>query len=135
MAVRSVDDPNRWELGDRGYKENGEEAHMFWDVATVESYLLPAPTAVNPWEPEWIDIHRRREWVLESSKPSRVTMRVRIRPMGLDVLDDLIASGDLDPVYREGIPTYTLGFTELEWNALDELECVPEGHVDQVPQQ
>jgi len=133
VAMTEIDDPNLWRIGDRGFNNAGEEVHMFWDVDVVESDLLPAPTALNPWDPNWIDIHRRREIVLEGGKPVRVTMRVRIRPMGLDILDDLIESGDLDPVYRSAMPTYTLGFTDLEWKEEDNLECVPEGHVDQVP--
>jgi hypothetical protein len=133
VAMTSIEDPNRWRLGDRTFNEAGDEVHMFWDVDVVESDLLPAPTALNPWEPEWIDVHRRRAVVLDGPKPDRVTMRVRIRPMGLDVLDDLIESGDLDPVYRDGIPTYTLGFTNLEWYESEGLECVPEGHIDQAP--
>jgi len=133
VAMTSIEDPNLWRLGDRTFNEAGDEVHMFWDVDVVESNLLPVPTAVNPWDPKWTDVHRRREFIVEGSKPTRVTMRVRIRPMGLDVLDDLIASGDLDPVYRDGIPTFDLGFTTLEWKESDDLECVPEGHVDQVP--
>ena len=43
-----------------------------------------------------------------------MTLRVRLQPIGLDVLDDLISSGDLDPRFRAAMPTFTLGGT-LEW--------------------
>jgi len=41
-------------------------------------------------------------------------MRVRLQPVGLEVLDDLIATGDLDPQFRAAMPTLQMGAT-LEW--------------------
>ena len=35
-------------------------------------------------------------------------MRVRIQPIGFDVLDDLIASGHLDAAERDKMPVFTL---------------------------
>jgi hypothetical protein len=49
--------------------------------------------------------------------PDKVTMRVRLVPVGLDVLDDLIQSGDLDPSVKAMMPTYDLGGTTLTWTA------------------
>ncbi len=43
-----------------------------------------------------------------------VTLRVRLQSMGLDVIDDLIRSGDLDAQFRAAVPTFTVGGT-LEW--------------------
>ena len=57
--------------------------------------------------------------------PDRVTARLHIRPVGLDVLDDLIESGDLDPAVRERMPTFTLDGATLEWRqGVDEFGCV-----------
>jgi hypothetical protein len=53
-----------------------------------------------------------------SAMPDRVTARIKIRPVGLDVIDDLIESGDLDPLVRDEIPTFDVGRSEtLEWTA------------------
>jgi len=55
--------------------------------------------------------------------PDRVTLRLRLQPVGLDVLDDLIQSGDLDPSVRSSMPTYDISFSPtvdmplLEWTA------------------
>ena len=38
----------------------------------------------------------------------RVSLRVRIQPIGLDVLDDLIGSGHLVADARDKMPTFTL---------------------------
>ena len=73
----------------------------------------------------YIDTHRSREFLIENTGISRVSVRIRIRPMGLDVIDDLIQSGDLDPAVRDKFPTFTLGYSELEWNVSDAISCIP----------
>jgi hypothetical protein len=50
--------------------------------------------------------------------PSRVTARLKIRPIGLDVLNDLVESGDLDPAIVEAMPTLTFG-AQIEWTPKD----------------
>ena len=49
--------------------------------------------------------------------PDSVTMRVRLTPVGQDVLDDLVSSGDLDPGVEAQVPTFDLGGTALTWTA------------------
>ena len=46
--------------------------------------------------------------------PARVTARLRMRPIGLDVLQDLVDSGDLDPAIVAEMPTFTFG-AQIEW--------------------
>ena len=41
-----------------------------------------------------------------------------MRPIGMDVLHDLIESGDLDPAIAEHVPTFSFG-AQLEWTAGD----------------
>jgi hypothetical protein len=60
--------------------------------------------------------------------PDRVTMRVRLTPVGLDVLDDLIQSGDLDPKVKTQMPTFDLAGATLEWtSAQATIKYVEEG--------
>ena len=63
-----------------------------------------------------------------SALPARVTLRLRIRALGLDLLDDLIGSGDLDPAIRSRVPTFDVGAARLEWLRSDGVDCVPEWH-------
>jgi len=35
--------------------------------------------------------------------------------MGLEVLDDLVDSGDLDPAIRDEMPTFTPNLSVVEW--------------------
>jgi hypothetical protein len=41
-----------------------------------------------------------------------------MRPIGQDVLQDLVASGDLDPAIAAQMPTFTFG-TQIEWRPSD----------------
>ena len=130
QAVTSLDDPNLWRLGTRSYDDDGREVHMFWDIARVESLLLPPPNHnhVNG-ETVGVDGHLVHDYMYESDQlPTRVTLRVRVRAMGLDVLDDLIATGDLDPAIRSQIRTFDVGATQLEWLERDAVECIPDWH-------
>jgi hypothetical protein len=57
--------------------------------------------------------------------PDRITVRVRLRPIGLDVMRELVGSGDLDPSLVDEVPTWTLGFTEVEWKGEFGYGCFP----------
>jgi hypothetical protein len=106
-------DPHLWQIRDFTFKENGEEAHMFWDVREVRSELLKPVVTLDPLDPDFIH-STTREYPL-SPMPDRITAVVHLRPIGLDVLDDLIATGHLDPVHRDAGPTFTIEGTRLEW--------------------
>jgi len=47
-----------------------------------------------------------------------------MRPIGLEMFDELIESGDLDPSVLDGVPTFTLEGTKLEWSENDGPGCV-----------
>lgn len=118
VRARQETETDLWVLGDRGFAEDGTEVHMFWDVRRIEREVLPAPTAVSPLEPGYIDTHVTRKWPLpDGEAPARVELRVHLRPIGLDVLDDLIDSGDLAPEHRDAMPTFTLRNSQVEWVA------------------
>jgi hypothetical protein len=43
-------------------------------------------------------------------------MRVRMQPVGLDVLDDLVSTGHLDKTYRDAMGTFDVGHVKtVEW--------------------
>ncbi len=125
VTAVELGDPNLWRLGDRIFGEAGQEVHMFWEAASVESELLMPPTASAPSDPAWTDIHRSRTYLVPTTLPARVTLRVLVRPMGLDVLQSLVDSGDLDEEYLTKIPTFSLGLAALEWTATAGVECIP----------
>jgi hypothetical protein len=48
--------------------------------------------------------------------PGRAELRLLMRPMGSDVLQDLVDSGDLDAGLLKEVPTFTMFSATLKWN-------------------
>jgi hypothetical protein len=111
------DRPNRKQLvmfRDHMKDEAGNEVHMFWEAASYESSLLKAAEMPNGLHYTDVNIampNRRR--------PARAVMRLRMRPMGMDVLQSLVDSGDLDPKFLAKVPTFTINNSYVEWRAED----------------
>jgi hypothetical protein len=121
LEEKPEDDPNRDRslmlFRDRLFDAHGEPAHMFWEAARSEqhpdgyrSFLLPAMT-------EAMTAHaiEARYRIVGADRIARVTARLRIRPMGMDVLQDLVDSDDLDPALLAEVPTFTLHGASVEW--------------------
>jgi Cytochrome c554 and c-prime len=87
----------------------GNEVHMFWDATTqttpsserADSVLLPAATGATV-------SHSQIFRFLTSTMPVRFVIRMRMRPVGLDVLQDLVGSGHLDAALIAKLPTFTV---------------------------
>lgn len=111
--LATLDDPQLWQFRDFMFGEQGQEVHMFWEARSVESHQLPASEVLSPMgdASTW----RARRFQVADATVDRVTTRVRLRPMGLDVLDSLVDSGDLDPAIREAMPLFDVAPTVLEW--------------------
>jgi hypothetical protein len=112
-AVGGMVDADLWQFRDFGFKPGGGEAHMFWDIARVEHKTIGAQRTSDPSHPDFYQGHELRRFprdsnVYVSGVPDRVTARVRLRPMGLDVIDDLVRSGHLDPSLRSAFPIFDL---------------------------
>jgi hypothetical protein len=107
-------DPDLWELRDHTFDAQGQEAHMFWQVARVEPGTIGAQVTNNPADARFYTAsHAIRRFPADRSAfipgiVDRVTARVRVRPIGLDILDDLVRSGHLDRAIRDRMPTFDL---------------------------
>ena len=135
--VATLADDDLWLLGDRLFDANDDPVHMFWEAARYESDVLPPPTLLPPNHPDYVNPHVARVYRFASdAEPDRITVRVRLRPMGLDVLDDLVESGDLDAAIRDRVPTFDLAASVAVWtrdaaqlrispNSGQEALCVP----------
>ncbi len=112
-------DPHLLMLRDRIYDAQGKPVHMFWQAAMssahpdgYESNVLPSATTT------YIEgkhaVMKQYRVPGPSGLPARVTARLRVRPIGLDVLQDLVDSGDLDPAIVAEMSTLTFG-AQIEW--------------------
>jgi hypothetical protein len=116
-------DPNLWQMRDFTFDEAGDVAHMFWDVHEVQSELLPPVVTLDMSDPRF-NHSVSKFFSLQGAAVTRVTAVVHIRPIGLDVLDDLVASGHLDPSLRDASVTHTVEGTRLEWTTADGFGCI-----------
>jgi hypothetical protein len=89
---------------------------MMWEVAEVESHALPPPETLDPRDPAF-DHTRRFTWRISGATPDTVTARVLVRPMGLDVLEELVQSGDLDPRLAAS-PTLQVAASVVTWQGV-----------------
>lgn len=118
VTATLASDPDLWLLRDCIADEAGKPVHMFWEAAQIEPRQLPAQVTFNALDPRFYQGHIVQSYPRSGSTfagiPDRVTLRVRVSPIGLDVLDDLVASGDLAPDVRARMPTFDVGET-LVW--------------------
>jgi hypothetical protein len=108
-----------WTFHDKVQGADGGVAHMFWDVAKTSDFpdgyfsssMPPASqTAMGP------GLHTvTMNYLLPVLVPKQVDMRLRVRPIGRDVLQDLIDSGDLDASILDEMPTFTAYSARLDW--------------------
>jgi Cytochrome c554 and c-prime len=132
-SVVALADPDLWLIRDCIFNAQGQEVNMFWEAASHDSNQLLGPVTNVKTDPSYYITHAIRSFPAPTSTPpllttmpDRVTMRVRLRPVGLDVLDDLIASGDLDAGVRAQMTTFDLAGTVLEWTAAAATITYPE---------
>jgi hypothetical protein len=107
-------DANLWQIRDFGLDNAGQPAHMFWDVRDVVRATLPPAVTLDRNDPAF-NHSVSRFFSLQGQVADRVTAVAYIRPLGLDLVDDLIASGHLEASLRDQVVTHTIEGTRLEW--------------------
>lgn len=121
--VVGLTDPNLWLLRDKIFDTANKETHLFWQAARFESTNLSKAVTADPNDPAFF--HSVTKTIpLPLPPPDRVTMRVRMRPVDFDLLDDLVASKDLDPQILDRVPTYEIGGTKREWTNAGGFRCI-----------
>ena len=113
--VSEAEDPNLWRIWSTLRDADGAPTHDLWAAAGIDpGPLLPVQTTLDPQDPDWVDPHVVRTHRLPAA-PDRVELAVHVTPIGREILDDLVASGDLDPGVAAAMPTFTLAPTVLSW--------------------
>jgi hypothetical protein len=88
------------------------QVDMFWLAASSQGNELPMPVTTDKTDPRYYQTHiyQRFPRALGAppipQMPDQVTVRIRLQPIGLDVLDDLVSTGDLDAGVAAAIPTF-----------------------------
>jgi Cytochrome c554 and c-prime len=114
-------DPDIWLLRDCMFDETGSEVSMFWEAFDFESNTLPVKVTFDPMDPRYYQTHKIRYFppsgapiIAPAGQIDRITLQAHIQPVGRDILDELVHSGDLDPAIRDAMPTLPVGGM-LEW--------------------
>lgn len=130
--VSAEEDPDLWRMYSTLLDVDGAPTHNFWDAADIErGDLLPVQTTLDPNDPTFVQTHQSHQVLIRGDTPDRITMAVRLRPVPLDLAQDLVASGHLDAAVLAALPEWTLQPTVLEWTGdvpvgPNGLSCVPE---------
>jgi hypothetical protein len=120
-------DPRRdgylWLMRDRMYAANDDgggetEVHMFWQATRHDD--VGNPSLPVPQPPP--SLHSASRSYPLTVTPARATVRVRIRPIGLDVLHELVNERYLDADLLAHMPTFTVHESELVWRSSDPFD-------------
>lgn len=111
-----------WVLGNRIFDRQGMAVHMFWQAATLQGQLLEAPQSFVEGTVAFDQTAQTRSYTLAKDIDS-LSLRVTLTAMHQDVLDDLVASKDLNRDALEDMPVFLLNNVALDWSAGDE-PCV-----------
>ncbi len=120
-VVHRGDDPEVWVLGSRFLDAAGREVQMPWQATQLDSDLLAPSVTADRNDPRFYHA-KTRHWVVPGA-PDHVRVAVRMQPIGLDILDELIAAGELAPEVRAAMPTWELTGARLAWRASDGYGC------------
>jgi hypothetical protein len=112
-----------WIMTSRFLGTDGEEVAQAWEAKSIESSLLTPAVTRDPGDPRYYHAQTRTWFV--AGLPDRVEMVVRLEAIGLDVIDSLIAAGELDPAVRTQIARHELRGTRREWVRGRDDVCVP----------
>jgi hypothetical protein len=116
--LTKVTDLDRWEIRECLLDASGKETLLPWQAASYEAYMLKGLQTFDQSDPRYYQTHVYRSFprsVALNVPPDRVTMRVRVQPIAFEILDAVIASGDLDPSLRPNMPTFDAA--SVEWTA------------------
>jgi Cytochrome c554 and c-prime len=109
-----ANDPDLWLLRDCMFGPDGGQVDMFWQAASIEGNELPALASTNGLN-NGTYTHRTQLYPRNASPlmvdggvvhPDQVTVSVWIQPVGLDVLADLVDSGDLEAGVLGNMPVF-----------------------------
>ena len=113
-------DPHLLMFRDRIFDAQAKPVHMFWEAAPskehpegFEGSALPV-SSTTYIEGKHTILKQYRASDSQGKPPARVTARLRMRAIGQDVLNDLVASGDLEPAIARRMPTLSFG-AKIEW--------------------
>jgi hypothetical protein len=111
--VLALQDENLWLFMDHIFDATGSPTTHFWNAQRIESALIPPPATFDPAARGFLNNHVTRRYPQSRDQsitgmPDRVSVLVRVRPVGLEILQDLNRSGHLAREILEAAPTFDI---------------------------
>jgi hypothetical protein len=108
-----LEDDNLWLFMDHIFDADDRPTAHFWNAKRIESALIPAVTTFDPAARDFLNNHVTRRYPRSRDEsipgvPDRVSVLVRMRPVGLEILEDLNRSGHLARSIIDAAPTFDL---------------------------
>ncbi len=136
--IEAAADPDLWLIRDCVYDGVGAPVQMFWQAVSHGDNSLPGPIAVTAQDPaSFTRSHLKYAFPsagpLTGGIPDRITLGVFLKPIGDDVLESLVASGDLDQAVAAAVPTFALGAgATLEWDRATAMPYIDQATGDRI---
>lgn len=112
QSVAAAADPDIFLLRDYHFDAADKETHLFWQTVRVKSGQVPISGYSRAPESDRTLGHAYK---FAGAMPDAVDMRLNIRPIDHDLVEELVASGDLAAEIGSRVPTFTLASTSLTW--------------------
>jgi hypothetical protein len=114
QPIESAPDPDLWLLRDCIYDDATQPVHMFWEAASFKTNQIPGSVPPVVSDPSsFTKSHVKRLYPSGTGTltaiPDRIAVKVHVKPIGDDVLQSLVSSGDLDAAIPGQMPTFDLG--------------------------
>jgi hypothetical protein len=121
MAGEPGFDPQLALFRDWLYDAQGQYVKFMWQAARSSSFprgfnQLTLPSTLILGVAHTLDA---RYQLPDAARVERVRIRLRMRAVGVDVLEELVASGDLDPAVIAQQPTFTIFGAAVDWRPRD----------------
>jgi len=115
-------DPSLWYFGDTLRDERGATVLFLWEGKSHSGTKLPAAVTNDPTDPRFV--HAITKVYPIGGLPTRVTTKVHVRPIDVDVLSALVASGDLSSDVAAKVPTFEIKSAARTWTKDLGFTCV-----------
>jgi hypothetical protein len=122
QTVESAPDPDLWMIRDCMFGDDGSPVNMFWQAASFTTNELPGSVMLTVTDPtSFTKTHIKNVYPGGGAKlsqtPDRISVKVHIKAIADEVLQDLVASGDLDASFMGPLPTLTPASGTIEWTS------------------
>jgi hypothetical protein len=120
QTVESAPDPDLWMIRDCMFGGDGSVVNMFWQAASFSTNELPGsviPIVTDPTS--FTKTHIKSIYPGGGARlgqtPDQISVKVHIKAIADEVLQDLVTSGDLDPSFLSQIATLTPASGTIDW--------------------